>query len=217
MGKVSASVSPKSVAGHHQGHGWDFSKGVEAFVGFVRAPLERPSPVAAVYAVQKDHYWQVFCMRSVGGRMDRNIASLPQSLALKGDEADAIRLKARVGYFEGSERQVQCRRDECGLDCGKISVFYGSEHEFLRHDGCVHGGERYDRVGDLSGCQEVLRGHLARYGIVPKRSVNASWKESRYSDSEACSLLSQTLCETAGAPFGRTVDGFGGDASQAGC
>ena len=65
-------------------------------------------------------------------------------------------------------------RYECGLDCGEIAVLYRSKHEFLRHDGCVHRGERDDRVGDLSGCQEVLCGHLARRGVIPKRSVNAS-------------------------------------------
>ena len=104
MGKVSAAVPPKSVARHYQGHGWYFSKGVEAFVGFVRAPLECPSPVAAVYAVQKDHDRQVRSLRCAGRCVDRNIASLPQCLALESDEADAIRLEARVGYFKGSKR-----------------------------------------------------------------------------------------------------------------
>ena len=70
----------------------------------VRAALERPSPVAAVYAVQKDHDRQVRSLRCAGRCVDRNIASLPQGLALESDEADAIRLEARVGYFKGSKR-----------------------------------------------------------------------------------------------------------------
>ena len=77
---------------------------MEAFVGFVSAPLECPRPVAAVYTVQKNHDRQVLSLRCARRCVDRNIASLPRGFTLESDEADTIRLEARVGYFEGSKR-----------------------------------------------------------------------------------------------------------------